>query len=453
MKVRVSGRSCRKLEKQGEPSGERAQPMIKDPVVLLQNLVLSLSDALDLVHLVAVDHQLRVAYIALRLTLPAGRSPEEQTDLLYAAALHDIGLLSVEEKVDMMQGEVEDLDRHVRFGADLLFRFDLFRTSSEIVRYHHKPWGAADGWEGVPETVRFSANAVHLADTVERMIRRDAGILSQAPRIAAAVTGMKEDRFSPDLVDAFQDLAMVESFWFDAVSPHISAIITGMVEWPRVTLRMDGLEQIGQILSRIVDFRSSYTASHSSGVAASAELLARRLYFEERECRLLRIAGHLHDLGKVAVPNAILEKAGRLSSSEFDAIRGHAYHTYHILANIGGFEEITQWASFHHERMDGKGYPFHHIGEALPLGSRIMAVADVFAALTENRPYRDGVGREETIGILRGFASKGALDPRIVSVLIDEFDPIRRGRVEAQEAHIEEFSRRDTVRGKDPRLT
>ncbi len=421
--------------------------MIKDPVVLLQNLVLSLSDALDLVHLVAVDHQLRVTYIAMRLTLPAGCSPEEQTDLLYAAALHDIGLLSVEEKIGLMRGDVEDLDRHVRFGADLLSRFDPFRTASGIVRYHHKPWRAVDGWGGVPGTVRLSANAVHLADTVERMIRRDAGILAQVPRIAAAVNGMRGERFSPDLVDSFQELSGVESFWFDVVSPHVSSIITEMVEWPRVTLRMDGLEQIGQILSRIVDFRSSYTASHSSGVAASAEALARRLCFGERECRLLRVAGHLHDLGKVAVPNAILEKAGRLSSSEYDTIRGHAYYTYRILVNIGGFEEITQWAAFHHERMDGNGYPFHHKGEALPLGSRIMAAADVFAALTENRPYRNGVGRQETIGILREFASNGALDPRIVSVLVDEYDPIDRERAEARDAHGEEFSRRDE--GKD----
>ncbi len=421
--------------------------MIKDPVVLLQNLVLSLSDALDLVHLVAVDHQLRVAYIALRLTLPADRSPEERTDLLYAAALHDIGLVSVEEKIGMMQGEVEDLDRHVRFGAELLSRFDLFRVASEIVRYHHTPWRPEDGWEGVPEAVRLFANAVHLADTVERMIRRDTGILAQAPQIVAAVTGPQREKFSAELLGALQDLSVVESFWLDAVSPHIRSIIAGMLEWPRVTLRMDGLEQIGQMLSRIVDFRSAYTASHSSGVAASAEMLARRLYFEERECRLLRIAGHLHDLGKVAVPNAILEKAGSLSSSEFDTIRGHAYHTYQILSNIGGFEEITQWAAFHHERMDGNGYPFHHKGEALPLGSRILAVADVFAALTENRPYRGGVGRDETIAILRGFVAGGALDPRIVSALIEEFDPIHRARMEAQQAYRDEFALRDAAGG------
>ena len=425
--------------------------MIRDPVVLLQNLVLSLSDALDLVHLVAVDHQQRVAYIALRLGLHAGCTPGEQTDLLYAAALHDIGILSVEERIDTMRGEVEDLDRHVWLGADLLSRFDPFRTASGIVRYHHKPWNAKDRWEGIPWRIRLSANAVHLADTVERMIRRDDGVLGQVPRIVAAVDRLEGEQFSPDLVDAFHGFAGVEAFWLDAVSPRIDAVIAEMVEWPRVTLSMENLEQVGRILSRIVDFRSPYTAAHSSGVAEAASLLARSLFFEERECRLIRIAGLVHDLGKVAVPNAILEKPGRLSSSEFDVIRGHAYHTCRILSNMGGFEEITPWASFHHERMDGDGYPFHHRGEMLPLGSRIMAVADVFTALTENRPYRGGVGREKTIRLLREFADTGGLDLRLVAMLIDEYDRIDRGRSEAQDAYAAEFSRRDD--GKDEGLS
>ena len=426
--------------------------MIRDPVVLLQNLVLSLSDSLDLVHHAAVDHQQRVAYIALRVTLPMGRTVEEQSDLLHAAALHDIGMLSVEERIDSLLGAMEDLDSHVRIGAQLLGRFDPFRAASGIVRYHHKPWIARDGWEGVPAPVRLSANAVHLADTVERLIRRDAGVLGQVPRIVAEVDRQAAVQFCPDLVDAFHAFAGNESFWLDAVSPRVDSVISAMVEWPRVILPMDSLEQIGQILSRIVDFRSAYTATHSCGVASTATTLARRLLFEERECRLIRIAGHLHDLGKVAVPNAILEKPARLDSAEFDVIRGHAYHTFRILENIGGFEEISRWAAFHHERMDGNGYPFHHRGDALPLGSRILAVADVFTALTENRPYRRGVLRDGTIGILREFASNGSLDGRIVSVLIDGYDPINRDRADTQEAYAAEYSRRVEDRGEGPSL-
>jgi response regulator RpfG family c-di-GMP phosphodiesterase len=124
--------------------------MIRDPVVLLQDLVLSLSDALDLVHLIAAEHQLRTTYIALRIALPAKRRLSDQTDLLYAAALHDIGVLSVEDRLDLMSGNVEDLDRHTVLGADLLSRFDPFRNASGIVRLHHTPWAAADRWKASP---------------------------------------------------------------------------------------------------------------------------------------------------------------------------------------------------------------------------------------------------------------------------------------------------------------
>lgn len=215
-----------------------------------------------------------------------------------------------------------------------------------------------------------------------------------------------------------------------------------MVAWPHVELRMDGLEQIGQIFSRIVDFRSPFTATHSIGVATTAEELAHRLGFEERECRLIRIAGHLHDLGKVAVPNSILEKPAKLAPSEFQVIRGHTYHTFHILSRIGGFEEINMWASFHHERLNGEEYPFHHRGDVFSVGSRIMCVADVFTALAENRPYREGTRRKENMPILSRLVNNGGLDARNVNVLNEDYEEIDEVRSVAQEAYAAEYERR-----------
>src|SRR3972149_6866533 len=129
----------------GEAEGARGdrpyrffRPMLRAPVVLLQSLVLSRSDALDLVHLVAVDHQQRVAYMALRLALQAEWPPGERTGLLYAAALHAIGILSVEERVGILQGDLEDTDRHARLGGSLLSRFDPFRRAAGIGGFHHK---------------------------------------------------------------------------------------------------------------------------------------------------------------------------------------------------------------------------------------------------------------------------------------------------------------------------
>ena len=407
--------------------------MIRDPVVLLDNLVLSLSDSLDLVHPCAVDHQQRVAYIALRLAQAIGCDPSEQAELMYAAVLHDIGVLSVEEKIETMKVEIEEQGSHMELGADLLRRFHLFARAAEIVRFHHRLWSDEEGWEGAGADVRLSCNAIHLGDYVDRFLRRDAGVLGQVKSIRDEIARREGERFAPDLAACFRELAREESFWLDLTSPRIYRVLLDMISWPRVALRLGDLEQIGMIFSRIVDFRSPFTATHSAGVATVAQELARKMFFSEKECRLMLVAGFLHDLGKVAVPNAILDKPAKLDPSEFDVIRAHTYFTHQILSTIGGFEEVTQWAAFHHERLDGDGYPFHLKGEELTLGSRIMCVADVFTAVTENRPYRRGTGREETVPLLLNMVEHGALDENVMNVLMDDYAEIDMARAAAQE--------------------
>ena len=129
----------------------------------------------------------------------------------------------------------------------------------------------------------------------------------------------------------------------------------------------------------------------------------------------------MHDLGKLSVPEEILEKPGKLSPEEFRIIKKHTYYTYRILDVIPGFDEINRWASFHHEKLDGSGYPFRLHEENIPTGSRIMAVSDVFSALTEDRPYRMGLPRQRVVEIL-GQMSPGGLDSQVVKNLVNNYD-------------------------------
>ena len=126
-------------------------------------------------------------------------------------------------------------------------------------------------------------------------------------------------------------------------------------------------------MHQIIDFRSAFTASHSIGVAESAQLLSKKLGFNKLEARMMYLAGLLHDIGKLSVPISILEKKGPLNNTEFNVIKKHTYYSYRIMSNIKGIESINQWASFHHEKLDGTGYPFAIKGSNLDLGSRIMA--------------------------------------------------------------------------------
>jgi putative nucleotidyltransferase with HDIG domain len=152
-------------------------------------------------------------------------------------------------------------------------------------------------------------------------------------------------------------------------------------------------------------------------VATVAAYLAQARGYSQAEVKLMRVAGLFHDIGKLAIPNTILEKPGKLTEREFAIIKQHPYYTYRILEKIDGFQMIAEWAALHHETLDGAGYPFRVADNSLQLGSRIVAVADVFTALSENRPYRQTLDLKEIEKIMRGMVGNRKLDGAVVSDL------------------------------------
>lgn len=154
---------------------------------------------------------------------------------------------------------------------------------------------------------------------------------------------------------------------------------------------------------------------------------------------MMKIAGYLHNLGKLAVPLEILEKAAKLTEDEFNIIKSHTFYTCRILETISNLDVINTWASFYHERLDGKGYPFHHKGEDLSLGSRIMAVADVLTAVTEDRPHRKGMPSDGALQVLRQMAESSVLDSYVVSTLRLYYDEVNSVRIAARAAASKEY--------------
>ena len=137
--------------------------------------------------------------------------------------------------------------------------------------------------------------------------------------------------------------------------------------------------------------------------------------FDSDKIMKLVIASNLHDLGKLAVPNKILDKQDKLSEDEFSVIKSHTYYTRQALSKIDGFEEITEWASNHHEKLNGDGYPFGMSAEELSFEARLMTCLDIYQALTEERPYREGLAHEKVMSILLQQANDGFIDLKIVN--------------------------------------
>jgi len=170
------------------------------------------------------------------------------------------------------------------------------------------------------------------------------------------------------------------------------------------------------IFAEIVDAKSPFTVEHSLGVSRLAKFIGDLVGLSEDKQNMLEVAGLLHDLGKLNVPDEILEKPGALSLEERMIMMRHSFESYQILSRIEGFEDISKWAAFHHEALSGKGYPFHKDKKGLSLEARIVAVADIFQALAQNRPYRNSLPKDEISNIMDDMVDRGHLDPQLVDL-------------------------------------
>jgi HD-GYP domain-containing protein (c-di-GMP phosphodiesterase class II) len=171
------------------------------------------------------------------------------------------------------------------------------------------------------------------------------------------------------------------------------------------------------MFAHCVDAKSPYTAEHSRGVSRLARALAAWAGLPEGEGQRLELAGLLHDLGKLRVPDEILDKPAPLNDEELAVMERHSFDSGLILGGIRGLEDVAAWAAEHHEAPDGRGYPYRHEDGALGIHSRILAVADVFQALAQDRPYRPSVSPRGILRVLDEGVEGDKLDAGVVALV------------------------------------
>jgi len=410
----------------------------------LGDLLISLSQAIDMMNSCLVGHHRRVAYMAYHLADTLQWSAEEKTDVLLAGLIHDIGALSLRDRLDIMQFESDFARLHCEAGYYLLRRFEPLQGVADIIRCHHHWWrevpahlrengAASDGYRG--------GQVLHLADRIDVLINRQENLISQEPEIARHISAEAGERFMPAAVAAFDTIRQYEFFWLYMSPYYIQGKIREYLADSAVTeIDLEQLLAFSEIFVNLIDFKSRFTATHTSGVSATAVALARLLGFEEDRLMLIRIAGNLHDIGKLTVPTEILEKPATLDYKEFSVIRGHTFYTFNILETLKLPWDIHKWASFHHERFKGTGYPFHVKEEELSLEAKIITLADVFTAIAEDRPYRPGMSREEADAVLESMVTEKRLDARLVEILRENYLYIDSARRAAQQAATRRYA-------------
>jgi HD-GYP domain-containing protein (c-di-GMP phosphodiesterase class II) len=390
----------------------------------LKNVLWALSEVADIASPTIARHQQRTALIATEIAKYSNVNRILAQTIFGSALLHDIGALSVEEKLSLHAFETQNYQTHCNRGAILLEKVPWLKQAAQIVRNHHTIWTNLDG--RLDDPVIFASQVVNLADFVERMIDRNRYILHQTQDIVEKVQKLRGIAIHDQIIDVFLELAKREEFWLKLVSHYSMFNLFVQDSYYEVESGLPELSLLAEMFRNIIDFKSPFTATHSSGVSACAGKLAELYGFSATDLELIKIAGNLHDLGKMAISNRILEKSGRLTNQEFAIIKSHPFYTYYVIKPLDELNQVAEWAAFHHEKLDSSGYPFHRHAAQIDIGARIMAVADIFTAIAEDRPYRPGMTKAEIYKILQQQAMQGLIEVRIIDLLFDNYDLVNK---------------------------
>lgn len=384
-------------------SFRRGAPESEESISLSQVLS-ALSFAIELTDGAMHGHALRTCLLGMRIAAEAGLSTEEKNSLYYALLLKDVG-------------NEEILGLRCDRGASIVSKLGMGSLAADAINNLEEHWdgsGVPYGLCGgeIPKLARLAAIAQHL----------DMFSIGRSPGLA--IETMEEwsgSWFDPQLVEAALALDRRDALWegcraSDSIEKTRTSVLA-LDPHRRHHLDDDQIDRICEAFAEIVDAKSHFTFRHSIGVAETARGIAESLGLRPDRVRLVWRAALLHDLGKLSISNRILDKKTRLTDPEWAIVREHPGLTRRILEQIAPFREIAIVAGEHHEKLDGSGYPNRLTADDLSLESRIIAVADVYSALSEDRPYRAGLGFGEILPILNGLAGR-KLDKECIQALL-----------------------------------
>jgi putative nucleotidyltransferase with HDIG domain len=418
--------------------------------IALSEVVSALSFALDLTEDAVPGHAVRSCLLGMRLGSALGLDESQLHDLYYALLLKDIGCSSNAARMCQILGgddrkakrDVKTIDwtRPTLAGIQMAWRNALPGASAArkarrliwlaITQHSHNAEMIGLRCERGADIVRKIGLSNQCADAIHSLDehwngsgypQRSRGevipllsrILGVAQHLDVFAGEQGRDRamdtlverggtwFDPNLVRLAVSLHKGGSLWTGLGTSEERSIAMELEPGTIRTIASEQVDQLCEAFADVVDAKSSYTYRHSLGVTEVADGIARQMGLSAARRLLIHRAALLHDLGKLRVPNSILDKPGKLDPAEWVVMREHPGLSEQILARIPSFAPIARIAGRHHEKLDGTGYPNGLVGDALSLEDRIVALADFYGALSEDRPYREAMQAEEIFSILR----------------------------------------------------
>lgn len=432
--------------------------------IRLAEIIEALSKALDMTEGQPEGHCIRCCYIGMHVGREIGLDDVQLHDLYYTLLLKDLGCssnaaricelyladdLNFKRDFKLVDGSLTQILRfvisHTGMQSGLAERFrsilnilqnggelstELIQTrcqrGAEIARQMRFSESVAQGILGLDEHWNGGGKPNGLAGDQIPLFSRIA-LLAQVIDIFHVSGGRKSalkevkmrkgDWFDPSLVKAFVRVSENRLFWDALSSSDVEAIVLASEPGQHAIMADDDyLDDIAAGFAKVIDAKSPYTSGHSDRVALFTDLIAEEMGIAFEARRLLKRAALLHDVGKLGVSNSVLDKPGKLDEDEWLKMKRHAEFSEHILSTIGAFSEAALIGGAHHERLDGKGYPRGLMAENIPMEVRIVSTADVFDALTADRPYRAAMPIAKALAILWEDAGKSH-DPICIEAL------------------------------------
>ncbi|MCL2007959.1 MAG: HD domain-containing protein [Treponema sp.] len=384
----------------------------------MDSLIQVLAQALDLVEIALIgattNHGKRIAVLCSAMGRRLGLPIEELSDLVSCALLHDNALT---EYILLQQGREEDnpnLGTHCAIGQSNAEILPFNKSIEGFILYHHEradgqgPFGLSEGH------FPLQAELIAISDMIdaERHLESIAtgSLVDLRKNIEAEIHNRFTERAGNALLDVF-DENMLSSLRNDKITETTNNMIP---VWTR-DMNDPALVPFAEFISHIIDRKSITTGTHTEQIANRIWLMSEFYGYDMTEKIKLFLAAALHDIGKLAIPSEILEKPGKLNKDEFGVIKNHVSKTHSLLSEMEGLGLITEWASNHHEKLDGSGYPRGLKADQLDFNSRLMTCIDIYQAVSEKRPYHSGRDHGETMLILREMADAGKIDSGIVN--------------------------------------
>lgn len=414
----------------------------------LAEILGAFSYALDLTEGQPAGHSLRACWIGTQLASAIGLSGTALRNVYYAVLLKDLGCSVNAARVsEMFVGDDRQLKHNFKligpdasdFGAFIgsevgvdaspevrsdavanlyanagPIMVDIMETRctrgadiARRLRFSEDVAGAIahldEHWDGSGLPTGIAGEAIHIGGRIA-LLAQVADVFfthGGAEMTIAEVTRRSGGWLDPNLCDAFLKLAAAPLFWSTLASDDLPRQVLALEPaQERVEIDEDYLDDIAAAFGQVIDAKSPYTGGHSERVGRYADAVALLLGLPTAARRTLRRAAMLHDVGKLGVSSAILEKPAKLDADEWAIMQSHAAHTTHILGQISVMRDMAMIAGSHHERLDGKGYPLGLDARSIAQESRIITVADFYDALTADRPYRAAMSSDEALCIM-----------------------------------------------------